>query len=276
MNPSILLVVSDVDGTLLTPTHEVTRRAREAVKKLAEAGIRFTLASSRPPRGMDSLIERLDITVPFAPFNGAQIVTPEGTVLAKQIIPAPLIQKVQGLCADFHLNLWVYQDAQWFASQHDEFVEREESTAGFHAEIDEHLERHFENCPKLTVVGPPDKVALCRQTLLEKLGSDVEATCSKPRFLDITIKSANKGAVITNLSRILHIPAQQIAAIGDGPNDMGMFAQAGLSIAMGNGSEAVRRAAQHVTTSNQEEGFAHGVERFVLGGGTAQTESGAQ
>lgn len=264
MNQSILLVVSDVDGTLITPQHEITNRARRAVTKLKERGVQFTLASSRPPRGLESLVEIFDITLPFAPFNGAQIVSPDGTVIAKQIIPVPLIEGVQDLCAAFHLNLWVYQDLLWFASRRDELVEREEATAGFRAEIDQHLEQHFEDCPKLTVVGLPEVVEQCRQRLLEQLGSDLEATRSKPRFLDITIKSANKGGVITNLSRILHIPVEQIAAIGDGPNDIGMFAHAGLSIAMGNGSAAVKKAAQHVTTSNEEEGFANGMERFVL------------
>ncbi len=264
MNASIALVVSDVDGTLLTPAHQITEHAQSAVRRLDESGVGFTVASSRPPRGLIQIVERLAIKLPFAPFNGALIVSPDGTIVAKHLIPTPLIRGVCDLSRRFDLNLWVYQDWDWFAWRRDEFVDREEATAEFSAQVDERLESHFQNCPKLTVVGSPEIVRQCRQEVLQQWGSELEATCSQPRFLDITIKSANKGAVITNLSRILHIPAEQIAAIGDGPNDVGMFARAGLSIAMGNAEECVQKSAKFVTTANTDEGFARGIESFVL------------
>jgi hydroxymethylpyrimidine pyrophosphatase-like HAD family hydrolase len=66
------------------------------------------------------------------------------------------------------------------------------------------------------------------------------------------------------LSSKHQIPPEEIATIGDMPNDVLMFAHSGLSIAMGNTSHAVQRAARRVTTTNQDEGFANAVERFIL------------
>ena len=80
----------------------------------------------------------------------------------------------------------------------------------------------------------------------------------------ITHPDANKGCAVRYLSKKYELPAEEIAAIGDMPNDVLMFAYAGLSIAMGNASAKVQRAARRVTTSNQDEGFANAVERFVL------------
>ncbi|MBZ5535115.1 MAG: HAD family hydrolase [Acidobacteriia bacterium] len=260
------LVVSDVDGTLITPNHEITARAKRAVLRLKEHAIGFTIASSRPPRGLEMLLEALDIVLPFAPFNGAQIASPEGRVLEKQIIPVASIGRVWSIAEEFHLNLWAYRGWKWFARRRDEFVEREEHTVGFTARVFERIEDCFEDCPKLTVVGMPEIVALCAQTIRQELGSELAATQSQPRFIDITVKGANKGSVITSLSRILQIPVERVAAIGDGPNDVEMFARAGLSIAMGNGSEVVQKAARYVTTSNAEEGFANGIETYVLEG----------
>ena len=80
----------------------------------------------------------------------------------------------------------------------------------------------------------------------------------------MTHPSANKGAVVTWMSNAMRIPAEQIATMGDQPNDVLMFAKSGLSIAVANASPEVQREATHVTTSNEEEGFANAVERFIL------------
>ena len=102
---------------------------------------------------------------------------------------------------------------------------------------------------------------------MENFGESVSATKSKPRFLDITAKQAHKGTVVTQLAALLKIPTAEVAVIGDGLNDVLMFRQAGFSIAMGQASEEVRRAANVVTKSNTEEGFAHAIENFVLANG---------
>lgn len=100
-------------------------------------------------------------------------------------------------------------------------------------------------------------------------GEQVSAARSQPYYLDVTHPRANKGAVVERLSELLSIPSQEIATIGDMPNDVSMFERSGLSIAMGNASTQVQHQAQYVTTSYEEEGFANAVERFILGN-TAQ------
>jgi hydroxymethylpyrimidine pyrophosphatase-like HAD family hydrolase len=97
-----------------------------------------------------------------------------------------------------------------------------------------------------------------------QFGNRVSAAGSQPYYLDVTHPEANKGQVVTFLSHRFDIPTDQIATIGDMPNDMLMFADSGLSIAMGNASSEVQGAADRVTTSNEDEGFANAVDRFVL------------
>ena len=96
-------------------------------------------------------------------------------------------------------------------------------------------------------------------------GAQVSAARSQPYYLDVTHPHANKGAVVDRLSQLLGIPRQEIATIGDMPNDVPMFERSGLSIAMGNASAEVQQQAQYVTTSYEEEGFANAVEWFILG-----------
>jgi hydroxymethylpyrimidine pyrophosphatase-like HAD family hydrolase len=98
----------------------------------------------------------------------------------------------------------------------------------------------------------------------ERFGDHVSAARSQPYYGDVTNPNANKGAVAQYLSRTYQIPPGQIATIGDQPNDVLMFAHSGLSIAMGNASHEVQASARRVTTSNEDEGFANAVERFIL------------
>ena len=88
---------------------------------------------------------------------------------------------------------------------------------------------------------------------------------SQPYYLDITHPLANKGAALSEIAKLLDVPLAEIAAIGDGANDVAMFERSGLSIAMGNASPQVQRAADFVTDSNGEDGFAKAIERFILG-----------
>ena len=96
------------------------------------------------------------------------------------------------------------------------------------------------------------------------MGKRATAARSQPYYLDVTHPDANKGFVVTYLSRKLGIPEEEIATIGDQPNDVLMFKRSGFSIAMGNASEEVKRQASAVTDSYDNEGFAKAVERFLL------------
>ncbi len=97
----------------------------------------------------------------------------------------------------------------------------------------------------------------------------MSAARSQPYYLDVTHPQANKGAVVDRLSQLLNIPTDEIATIGDMPNDVPMFERGGLSIAMGNAIPEVQQQANYVTTSYEEEGFAHAVEQFILGSSAA-------
>jgi hydroxymethylpyrimidine pyrophosphatase-like HAD family hydrolase len=109
-----------------------------------------------------------------------------------------------------------------------------------------------------------DLVARCEKDAQDALGMAASAARSQPYYLDITHPGANKGTVVTTLSKLLSVPAGEIATIGDMPNDVLMFRDSGLSIAMGNASRDVQAQADLVTASYEDEGFAKAIERFVL------------
>lgn len=260
----ISLVISDVDATLITPEHKITGRAAQAVRDLRRLGIAFTMASSRPPRGLDAFAEQLNLTEPFAAFNGGLIQKPNGETLLSYTVRREICERAFEITERFGIELWIYCGHDWHVDRITPFVEREQKTLGFKAILENDLTKAFGAASKLVIVGDPALVARAEPVALAEFGAEVSATKSKPRYLDITAKEAHKGTALSHLAGVLGIPTAEIAVIGDGLNDISMFEHAGFSIAMGQSAPEVKRSADAVTFANTEEGFARAVEDFIL------------
>lgn len=260
------LVISDIDGTLLTSNHELTDNAKSAAHKLAGANIMLALASSRPPRAIEPIAVALKLDVPFGAFNGSLIVAGDRkTIIAESSIDPATVHTIKDIASEFKLEVWLYDESEWWVSERTSFVDREEHTAGFKALLDGYSERLSSPLNKLTVVGVPEQVAEAEKRVLNQLGQVISASRSKPRFLDITPYGWHKGSVVSRFATMFKVAAQHIATIGDGPNDVEMFRCSGMSIAMGQAVEAVKSHAQFVTTTNDDDGWAHAILKYVLG-----------
>jgi Cof subfamily protein (haloacid dehalogenase superfamily) len=263
----IQLLLADVDGTLVTQEKLLTERSIAAVRKLSEAGIRFAITSGRPPRGMAMLVEPLDLQTPIAAFNGGLLVDREMAVIEERTIPGELVAPTIELLESFELGVWLYRGADWYVRDLDgPHVEHEAMTVKFAPTLVESYGDMREGIAKIVGVSDDhDAVRRAAQAAGERFGERVSASASQPYYLDVTHPKANKGCVAQYLAAKYELPTAAIATIGDMPNDVLMFAHSGLSIAMGNADREVQRAARRVTKSNDEDGFAYAVERFVLG-----------
>jgi Cof subfamily protein (haloacid dehalogenase superfamily) len=267
---TIRLLLADVDGTLVTQDKVLTDKAIDAVRRLGEAGIMFAVTSGRPPLGMSMLVEPLKLTTPIAAFNGGVMVNPDMSVIEQRVIPEDLVRPVAELNKSFGLDTWVYRGADWYIPDpNGAHVAREKWTVRFDPKImTSGLDGLTKDVAKLVGVSDDfDAVAKASDAAHDKFGDHVSAARSQPYYLDVTHPDANKGAVAKYLSAKFSLPADAIATIGDGANDVLMFAHSGLSIAMGNASLEVQHAARRVTASNEEEGFASAVDRFILRAG---------
>ena len=264
---NISLVLADVDGTLLTKDKALTARAADAVKALAAAGIAFAITSGRPPRGMAMLIEPLALRTPIAGFNGGVYAHPDLSVIESRTLDPATAKKAVALILDQGLDAWVYTVDEWLIRTLDApHVAREAWTVKFNAKVvPEFTDVHFARAVKIVGVSDDlDLIAACEKLVQKTLSEQASAARSQPYYLDVTHPQANKGAVVATLSRILNVPPEQIAAFGDMPNDVLMFRKSGFSVAMGNSSSEVKAEASAVTDSNEEEGFANAVDKFVL------------
>jgi len=269
----IRMVIADVDGTLVTQEKVLTERAANAVSHLRQAGIEFSITSGRPPRGMAMLIEPLNLSQPMAAFNGGVLIQPDlATVVDQKLLPPGVPEKVIKAIEDHGLDVWLYTDTGWFVRDPGApHVAREQWTVKFPPTVVKTFEGLLGRVAKIVGVGDDyDRVAKCEKDVQQAGGEHISAARSQPYYLDVTHPQANKGGVVLAMSKLLNIPAAEIATIGDMPNDVLMFEKSGVSIAMGNASREVQASATYVTSTNEDEGFAKAIEKFVLNTQAAQ------
>lgn len=265
----IRLLVSDVDGTMVTNDKRLTPQVEAAARAVQSAGIRFAITSSRPPFGLRMLIEPLQIQTPIPAFNGGLIVTPDRfEPIEGNCVPVDVVRRsVEFLCGR-GVEIWLDTATDWFALDGSEaYVDHEIRTIQTKPKFLASFEQQgvIDRAYKLVGVSNDfDLLARCEGELAAELGASATVARSQRYYLDVTHPLANKGHAVERLSHLLDIPRTAIAAIGDGRNDTAMFAIAGLAIAMGNAEPAVQQSAAFVTASNEEDGFALAVERWIL------------
>jgi Cof subfamily protein (haloacid dehalogenase superfamily) len=262
----IALVLADVDGTLVTQEKILTERAKDAVKRLREKGIRFAITSGRPPRGMKMVNDALLLDTPIAGFNGGVFTKPDWTVISARTLSAEAAAKAIEIIRSHDLVAWLYTaDAWYIPDPKGPHVARETWTVKFDAEVKTDFGPYLDKAVK--IVGVSDDlpaVARCEADCRKALGATVSAARSQPYYLDVTHPEATKGGVVDYLSHAFQIPLEQIATLGDMPNDVPMFEKSGMSIAMGNASAEVQAQANFVSATNEQEGFAIAVDKFIL------------
>jgi Cof subfamily protein (haloacid dehalogenase superfamily) len=264
--PRIRLVIADIDGTLITREKLLTPRSVQAVQRLNEAGILFGITTGRPPAGARMLVDSLPGLKFIAGFNGGIVVRRDFSLFKQNLLPAAVAEQVVQIILEHKMDVWLYTDKDWFVRDPLAYrVDSEEKTVKFAPKVTATFDGLYDRVAKIVGISKDyDAVARCEDDAQKRFGSSVSAARSQPFYLDVTHPNANKGEVVVMASEFAGIPTQEIATIGDMPNDITMFKKCGLSIAMGNASPEVQRAATCVTASNQEEGFAMAVEDFIL------------
>jgi hypothetical protein len=265
--PAIRLVLSDVDGTLVTSDKVLTESTVRAVQRLNDAGIRFAITSGRPPRGLAMLFEPLNLSTPISAFNGGLIVDRDLKTLKKWEIKDEYVGPIIQVLADHNLSVWVYQDTDWFVlDRSGPHVDHESKVCEFGPSQLESFDGVRGNIVKIVGVSDdPDVVGNGFAALSKEFNREVSASSSQSYYVDVTHRDANKSHVVDYLAKEFSIDRQEIAVIGDMSNDLMMFDRAGVSFAVANATDNVKNAATHVTTSNDDEGFANAMTQFVLG-----------
>ena len=263
----IRFVLSDMDGTLLRPDHTPSQRTLDTVRALRDKGVLFSLASGRPPKAMMKMVEAFGIDVPVAGFNGGTLVNADGSILLAHHLPAEAALVALTLfSAEPDVEVWLFADGDWLRRDPPgPMVAREAAGLGYGPVVVQSFEPYLDRVDKIVAASNnTQRLKELEAQLQPRVEGLAHVSRSQPVYLDVTAMLANKGDALKTLAAHLGIPLEQTVAIGDGGNDPAMFQVAGLSIAMGQAEEVVKRQASVVTGSNVDDGAAEAIERFIL------------
>lgn len=276
---AIKLIVIDIDGTLLTPTGQITPRTRAAIQAARTAGIVVTLATARRYAGAKAVATALGMELPLIVNDGSLIVShPSQVILGSQTLSSTVVQQateifrrhsIQPIVHPCEEERCIYEEVWTGPAEHDNL----ELATYLSAAADRVRRMSYEvlcagSTHALRVVAFAEKDAL--QAMLPDLAM---LDCSwhlSPQGsyhcaeLAIMRTGCSKASGIVTLASHYCIGLAQVMAIGDGFNDLKMLQIAGWGVAMGQAPEEVRAAAKTVTSTNLEEGVALAIERYAL------------
>ena len=262
----IKLLVSDVDGTMVTTDKVLTPATVQAAHRLRDAGIPLALVSSRPPRGMGFIQSELGLTGPLGGFNGGAILSADGALIEERFVPEQAARMSLAFLAEHGVSAWVFAENQWLIKDPDgDYVPKERMTVRFDPTLVDDFTPYLDHCGKIVGASADfDLLARCEQDLQALLGDTAHAHRSQTYYLDVTNSTADKGTAARALASFYGLDVAEVCAIGDQANDVPMFRVAGYSVAMGNAPAAVAAQAKLHTGSNEEDGWADAIDRHVL------------
>ena len=264
---TIRLLVSDIDGTLVRKDKSLPDENVAAVRDVASRGCNVSLISARPVSGMLPIARALDLSGPFAAFNGGTIFDADGTIRVAHRLSSRLAGDMTALFARHGVIRWLFADGRWLTSGLDDtHTPREVIAANVQPVVTTEWNDALTRADKLVAVSDDDALLTKIEGVARELaGADATIARSQPYYLDITAALANKGDGLAELARIAGVPLSDVAVMGDADNDLPMFARAGLSVAMGQASDRVKAAATFTTEATMDEaGVAEAVERYIL------------
>ena len=265
------LLVLDIDGTLTNEKKEITRHTKQTILRMQKAGVKVVLASGRHAYGVEPTARELELEQYggfILSYNGGRIVDcSTGRTIYEKTIPHKLMGGIYGQVHDLNAALMTYEGDRIITEKpQDAYVAKESFINKMKVKgVGNFLDYVTFPVVKCLVAADGGYLEAVEDKLKGYFGSQLSIFRSEPYFLEIMPKDIDKASSLERLCLQLGLERAEIAACGDGLNDISMIQYAGLGIAMANAQEAVKRVCDFVTKSNEEEGVAYAIDRFILG-----------
>lgn len=260
------LVAVDIDGTLLNSDGIITEKTKHAIKSAVEKGVLFSICTGRPIQGVESFNSLLNLDSPFITYNGAMIVMGKSKdILFHQSLTAEVSRDILSIAKDLGTTVIIWSNNQLFVYELNEKVDYYRKAAKVEPILIEDEEEVIKSgVTKILWYDDPEKLDYYQTILKDKLADSVNYCTSRPIFLEFFHKEVSKAVAMEKLGEHFGIKREEMIAIGDGFNDLAMIEYAGLGVAMGNAPEEIKAKADFVTRSNDEDGIAYVLEKFVI------------
>lgn len=267
---SYQIIVLDLDGTLTNRDKKITPRTKEALMKAQDQGKTVVLASGRPTAGVMPLAKELELSYYggyILSFNGGMIRNCQtGEVMFSRTLPEESNKRVIELAEEYQVDILTYENNQIITNNiQSEFVQLEAKINSMRIRQVEDMKKHVTYpVVKFLMMEDGGYLATVEPRVKAALGRDFSVYRSEPFFLEILPKGIDKAQSLERLLERIGLKKEEMIACGDGYNDLTMIQYAGMGVAMENAVLPVKKAADYITLSNNDDGVAHVVEKFML------------
>ncbi|RGY96361.1 Cof-type HAD-IIB family hydrolase [Clostridium sp. AM58-1XD] len=264
------LIVLDLDGTLTNSDKVITPKTREALMRVQERGKKVVLASGRPTQGVVHLADELKLGEYggfILSYNGGVIINYETKeVVFSALLPVSSNQKIIGLSREYRVDILTYEGETIITNNKEcPYGQLESKINGMELKEIQDMESYVNfPVPKFIMLDDGDYLATVEPRVKAYLGKNYSVYRSEPYFLEVLPKGIDKAQSLERLLERMGLTREQMIACGDGYNDLSMIKYAGMGVAMENAVLPVRNAADFITFSNNHDGIAHVVEKFML------------
>lgn len=260
------LIAVDMDGTLLTNSKEITPKTIETVKKAQEAGALFAISTGRPIQGVEKYNHLLNLEGPQITYNGAMIVDAKTKkVLFEQGLDREDAKRILEEGRKRGTTMCIWSQNQLYGNVLDERINKYKKLTNVEPLLMENEEELLDQgITKILWYDEVENINAWQEELKEVKFDSVTFCTSQPFFLEFFNSKVSKAVAMEKIGEIYGIKQEEMIAAGDGYNDLAMIEYAGLGVAMENAVDGVKAAAQYITASNEEDGVAKVIEKFIL------------
>lgn len=256
----------DIDGTLLNSQHEVTEITRKAINSIADE-VYVILVSARMPSGILYLLSELQLSMPIISYSGGLVLDENSDILLDKIMSLNILQEIyENFHREIHFSL--YQKDIWYVENEDRWARQEADITATIPEIIDFqdlfskMKEEKTGVNKVLCMGQPPKIEKLEANLKINYKNRLSIYRSKPTYLEIMDKSVSKTAAIKYLQQLFNVNREEVTAIGDNFNDVDMIEYAGLGVVMGNAPVEVKKIADRITLSNDDNGVAAVINNY--------------
>ena len=264
------LIAIDMDGTLLREDKSVSERTKNAIKLAKEKGVYVVIATGRPIDGVSRYLEELDMLGEndyVLSYNGGLVLkTKSREVVSKTVLTGADLHYLHNLSKELGVNIHAFSEVHGLMTpKNSKYTEVEANINGIRISINDYSDIEDDHSIiKVMMIDEPEVLQKAIDNLPKEVYEKYTVVRSAPFFLEFLNKKVNKGTGVELLAKHLDIKQEEIMTFGDAGNDLDMIVYAGMGVAMANAFDEVKEAANYITDSNENDGVAKAIEKFVL------------
>ncbi len=266
MTMAYKLMAVDIDGTLFNSDGFLTEVTKKAILESVEKGLIFTISTGRPLQGVEALNRMLNLDLPFITYNGAMVIMGKSKeILYEQRLSAENAKEIIELAKKYQTTFMVWADNKLLVTEINDRVNLYKQISTVEPTLVDDLGEWIKNgVTKILWYDEVENIDRFQSEVGRYLGNRVNCHTSRPNFLEFVDINASKAIAMEKIGEHYGIKQNEMIAVGDGYNDLSMIEYAGLGVVMANAKDVIKEKGDYITLSNDEDGVAHVIYKFVI------------